>query len=94
MKTQVSPQYSSLNCLSKSLLFSLSLHVCVVVFIHEKENWQCFSRPLSRHFPPCYDHVLHVMYPERGTLLNVSRSGYILAKATRPRINQWHSLFS
>ena len=53
---------SLLRQLRKSLLFSLRLHVCVivnvVVFIHEKENWQCFSRLLSRHFPPCFDHVL------------------------------------
>ena len=35
----------------KSLLFSLRLRVCVqvVVFINEKENWQCFSRLLSHH---------------------------------------------
>ena len=42
----------------KLLLFSLRLRVCVVVLIHEKEIWQCFSRLLSRHFPPCFDHVL------------------------------------
>ena len=38
--------------------FSLRLHVCVVVFIHEKEICQCFSCLLSRHFPPCFDHML------------------------------------
>ena len=37
---------------------SFMLHVRVVEFIHEKENWQCFSRLRSRHFPPCFDHVL------------------------------------
>ena len=30
----------------------------VLLFIHEKENWQFFPRLLSRHFPPCFDHVL------------------------------------
>ena len=51
---------SLLGWLWKSLLFSLRRRVCVqvVVFIHEKENWQCFSRLLSHHFPPCFDHVL------------------------------------
>ena len=70
---------SLLGWLWKSLLFSLRLHVCVVVnvvvFIHEKENWQCFSRLLSRHFPPCFDHVLQcipsgihcLMYHDRDT---------------------------
>ena len=37
---------SLLRQLWKSLLFSLRLHVCVFVFIHEKENWQRFT-PLS-----------------------------------------------
>ena len=32
----------------KSLLFSLRLRVCFVVFIHEKENWQ----DLAVFFPP------------------------------------------
>ena len=41
----------------KIIAFSLRLCVCVGVFIHEKENWRCFSRLLSRHFPPCFDHV-------------------------------------
>ena len=63
----------------KSLLFSLRLRVCVVVFIHEKENWQnltvffpLFVTPLSTML---WSRV--AMYPERGTLLNVSRSVYI-----------------
>ena len=38
--------------------FSWRLPGCVVVFIHEKENWRSFSRLLSLHFPPCFDHVL------------------------------------
>ena len=41
--------------------WSRSLHVCgvtLVVFIPKSENWQCFSHLLSRHFPPCFDHVL------------------------------------
>ena len=42
----------------KIIAFSLRLHVSVVVFIHKNENWQCFSRLLSRHFPPCFDQVL------------------------------------
>ena len=29
--------------------------VVVVVVV---ENWQCFSRLLSHHFPPCFDQVL------------------------------------
>ena len=51
---------SLLGCLKKSLLFSLRLCVGVqaVVFIHKNENRQCFSRLLSRYFPPCFDHVL------------------------------------
>ena len=28
------------------------------VFTPESENWQCFSRLLSRLFPPCFDRVL------------------------------------
>ena len=56
-------------------MFPETLRVCVVVFIHEKENWQCFSRLLSRHFPPCFDHVLQcipsgihcLMYHDRDT---------------------------
>ena len=52
--------FSLLGWLEKSLLFSLRLRVCVqvFVFIHEKEKWQCFSRLLSHHFLPCFDHVL------------------------------------
>ena len=38
----------------------------LIVFIPESENWQCFSRLLSRHFPPCFDLVVH----------NVSQVGY------------------
>ena len=68
---------------------SLRLRVCVVVFIHEKENWKCFSRLLSRHF---FHHALI-------TWCNVSLAGYIawcitigihliLVKATWLRINQ------
>ena len=37
---------SLLGQLQKSLLFSLRLRVCVVVF-HEKENWQCWFFPPS-----------------------------------------------
>ena len=52
------PPLATSGIIFKSLLFGLGLCVCVVVFIHKKENWQCFSRLLSRHFPPCFDHVL------------------------------------
>ena len=38
--------------------FSLRAHLCIVVFIHESENWQCFHRLLSRHFPLFLDHVV------------------------------------
>ena len=41
--------------------WSRSLHVCgvtLVVFIPKSENWECFSHLLSRHFPPCFDHIL------------------------------------
>ena len=36
------------------------------MFIPESKNWQCFSRLMSCHFPPCFDHVL----------CHVSRAGY------------------
>ena len=42
---------SLLGELLKSLLFSLGFRVCVV-FIHEKENMQRFSRLLLRHNQP------------------------------------------
>ena len=38
----------------------------LVEFIPESENWQCFSRLLSCHFPPCFDLV--VMYPKWVTI--------------------------
>ena len=59
----------------KIVPFCLGLRVCVVVFIHEKENWQWFSHLLSRHSTVLKSRA--VMYSERGTFLNVSRSGYI-----------------
>ena len=37
-----------------------------VVFIPESENSQCFSRLMSRHFPPCFDYVV-----ERGTIAQI-----------------------
>ena len=37
-----------------------------VVFIPGSENWQCFSRLTSRHFPPCFDYVV-----ERGTIAQI-----------------------
>ena len=77
---KLSASFSSTSCCFssgitsgiKSLLLSLSLRVFVVVFIHGKENWQCFSRLLSLHFPPCFDHVpsgVHhcLMYHDRDT---------------------------
>ena len=59
----LSASFSCTSCCFSSgitlkIVFSLRLLGCVVVFIHEKENWQCFSRLPSRHFPPCFDHVL------------------------------------
>ena len=65
-------QHYTLNVGSRGkqlvFLYRLRLHVCVAVFIHEKENWECFSRLLSRHFLPCFDLQCTVMYPERGTI--------------------------
>ena len=58
---------------------SLSLRDCVVVFIHEKENWQ----DVAVFFPPSVTPLSTMlwsraaMYPERCTLFNVSRSGDI-----------------
>ena len=51
-------------------LFSLRLRVCVQVvgFIHEKENWQCFSRLLSHHFLTCFNLI---------SCCNVAQAGYI-----------------
>ena len=60
----LSASFSSTNCCFSSgitlniVSFCLRLHLCVVVFVHRKENWQCFSRLLSRHFPPCFDLML------------------------------------
>ena len=47
------------------------------MLVHQKENWQCFSRLLSRHFPPYFDHVLkriaggvhYLMYDDRDTFV-------------------------
>ena len=60
----LSASFSSTNCCFSSgitlniVSFCLRLHLCVVVFAHKKENWQCFSCLLSRHFPPCFDLML------------------------------------
>ena len=60
----LSASFSSTNrCFSSGITlnivsFCLRLHLCVVVFVHRKENWQCFSHLLSRHFPPCFDLML------------------------------------
>ena len=48
--------------------FSLRLHVCVVVFIHEKENWQTSVFPAFCH--ATFHHALI-------TCCNVARAGYI-----------------
>ena len=51
-----SASFSSTSCCFSSgitlkIVFSLRLPGCVVVFIQEKENWQCFSRyPASRGY--------------------------------------------
>ena len=60
----LSASFSSTNCCFSSgitlniVSFCLRLHLCVVVFAHKKENWQCFSCLLSCHFPPCFDLML------------------------------------
>ena len=56
---------SVLEQLKKSFLFSLTLRVCVV-FIHKKDNCQCFPA----FFPATFHHALI-------TRCNVSRAGYI-----------------
>ena len=54
------------NCCSFSLRpVKSSCLWTLVVFIPESKNWQCFSRLLSRHFPPCFNRA--VVYPEQGT---------------------------
>ena len=56
--------FSSASCCFSSgttlkiVVFGLRLCVCVVVFIHKKENRQCFSCLLSCHFLLRFDHVL------------------------------------
>ena len=69
---------SLLGWFYKSLLFSLRLRVCVqiVVFIHEKKKMAVFF-PISVTLLSTMLWSRAVMYPEQGTLLNVSRSGYI-----------------
>ena len=74
-------QHYTLNVRSRGkqlvFLYRLRLHVCVVVFIHEKENWECFSLLLSRHFLPCFD--VHRNVSRAGyNCSDVSRSGFIL----------------
>ena len=60
----ISASFSSTSCCFssgitwKSLLFSLRLHVCVAVFILEKENWQCSPPP-----PFCHATVHHACIP-------------------------------
>ena len=70
----LSASFSSTNCCFSSgitlniVSFCLRLHLCVVVFAHKKENWQCFSCLLSRHFcTMLWSHA--VMYPVRSTIL-------------------------
>ena len=50
----------------------------------ESENWQCFSRLLSRHFSPLFD----------PACCNVSRAGYNCSSVSRswPSISKWQSL--
>ena len=53
------PAVSPLGQLQKSLLLSLRLlHICVVVFITKVKT----GSVLSRHFSPCFDHVLLYYY--------------------------------
>ena len=50
------------NFKNRSLLISLRFRVCVAVFIHEKDNWQCFP-------PFCHATFQHALI----TCCNVSR---------------------
>ena len=43
----------------------------------ESENWQCFSRLLSRHFPPFFDPACCNVSRAGYNCSSVSRSGYI-----------------
>ena len=66
------------------MLEALLWGVCVVVFVHEKENWVCwfFPPPVTPLSTMLWSRA--VMYPERGALLHISWSGYIWFKS-RPR---------
>ena len=62
----------------KVVAFSLRLRVCFVLFIHEKESWQCFSRLLSHHFPQCFDHCLQQWWKSWHFLIQYAMSFIIL----------------
>ena len=66
----------------------------VLMFIHEKENWQFFSPPSVTPLSTML-WSRAVMYPERGTLLRYHEGiRLILVKAMWPRVSQWLSPFS
>ena len=48
------------RCISLCYNFAVKLegHPCIVVIVHESENWQRSHRLMSRHFPSCLNHVL------------------------------------
>ena len=60
---------SVLEQLKKSFLFSLTRRVCVV-FIHKKDNCQCFLAFFPAFFPATFHHALI-------TRCNVPRVGYV-----------------
>ena len=43
--------------------------LCSFTIKESGRTWQCFSRLLSRHFPPCFDHVLQCITIEIHLIL-------------------------
>ena len=60
------------NFKNRCFLISLRFRVCDVVFIHEKENWQCFP-------PFCHATFHHALI----TCCNVARAGYVAKSGPR-----------
>ena len=60
----------------------------------ESENWQCFCRLLSRHFPPFFDPACCNVFPAGYNCSSVSRSGYIwfYARPCDQASAKWQSL--
>ena len=81
------------NFKNRSLLISLRFRVCVAVFIHEKDNWQCFPPFCHATFQHALITCCNVSRPERGTLLFIKAKCITigihlsLVKATWPRID-------